>query len=313
MAELMVAKSYTNWEKVGKPFEKSGKLYQRVKEKCDRCMKGVYVCRVENGQPVPHPAYGGVCLKCRGVGYQIKEVRLYTQEEFERMERANERARQKKAEEQEKKMKAEFAQRRADWLEKNNFDADGYTYIITGDSYSIKDELKAGGWRFDSVIKWHKADPAGYEDRVIKINVDDCFENSAWGDYHYKTGAKDYIDNLIAATQPESTSEWIGEVGDKLKDLPVQLVRKYSFDGKYGTTTVYTFQTKEENLLTWFSSTFQPYDVGEWMKIKYTTIKDHNEYKGVKSTVITRTKLVNIEPSQEVFEEYNWENEVLNG
>ena len=27
-------------------------------------------------------------------------------------------------------------------MRKNNFDTDGYTYIITGDSYSIKDELK---------------------------------------------------------------------------------------------------------------------------------------------------------------------------
>lgn len=312
MAELMVAKSYTG-AKILKQFEKGGKPYATIQIKCDRCTKGIYAIGVENGQIKPHPVANGVCFKCGGTGYLTKDVRLYTEKELESMERANERARQKKAEEQEKKMKAEFAQRKADWLEKNNFSTDGYTYIITGDSYSIKDELKAGGWRFDPVIKWHKADPAGYEDRVIKINVEDCFEGSAWGDYHYKIGAKDYIDNLLAAAQPKSTSEWIGEVGDKLKDLPVQLVRKYSFDGKYGTTTVYTFQTKEGNLLTWFSSTFQPYDIGEWMKIKYTTIKDHNEYKGVKSTVITRTKLVNIDPAQEVYDEYNWENEFLNG
>lgn len=310
----MTAKSYSDWTRIGEPFEKGGKLYQKVKGKCERCGGlGIIVARVENGQPIPIPVDGGICYACKGDKYITKDVRLYTEQEFERMEAANERSRQKKVEEQEKKMKAEFAQRRADWLEKNNFSADGYTYIITGDSYSIKDELKAGGWRFDPVIKWHKADPAGYEDRVIKIYVEDCFEGSAWGDYHYKTGSKDYIDNLLAAAQPKSTSEWIGAVGDKLKDVKVQLTRKYSFDGKYGVTTVYNFVTEDGNNLTWFSSTYQPYDIGEWMKIKYTTIKDHNEYKGVKSTVITRTKLVNIDPAQEVYDEYNWENEILNG
>ena len=110
-----------------------------------------------------------------------------------------------------------------------------------------------------------------------------------------------------------STSTWIGEVGDKLKDIKVKLTRKYNFNGKYGVTTVYNFVTEDGNNLTWFSSTYQPYDIGEWVKIKYTTIKDHSEYKGVKSTIITRTKLVNINPAVEVYDEYNWENEILNG
>ena len=292
--KLMTAKSYRHGEII-KIFEKNGKPYGTVKLKCERCVNGVFPAGVENGQIKPHPNANGVCFACGGIGYTTKDVRLYTEAEIERMEQNNERARQKKMAEQEQKMKAEFETKRKEWLAKNNFSEDGYTYIITGDSYSIKDELKANGWRYDSVTKWHKADPAGYEDRVIKIHVDDCYECSAWGEYHYITGAKDKIDNLLAGTQPQETSEWIGEAGDKLTDLKVQLVRKYSFDGKFGTTTVYTFRTEDGDLLTWFSSTFQPYDVNDWMKIKTTTIKDHNEYKGVKSTVITRAKLVDID------------------
>ena len=288
----MTAKSYSNWTRIGEPFEKGGKLYQKVKGKCERCGGlGIIVARVENGQPIPIPVDGGICYNCKGDKYITKDVRLYTEQEFERMEAANERSRQKKAEEQEKKMKAEFAQRKADWLEKNNFSADGYTYIITGDSYSIKDELKAGGWRFDPVIKWHKADPAGYEDRVIKINVEDCFEGSAWGDYHYKTGSKDYIDNLLAAAQPKVDSEWIGEVGDKITNIKVQLVRKYTMDGKYGVTTLYGFQDENGNIINWWSSTFQEIEQGQWTTIIHATIKKLDEYKGVKQTVITRAKL----------------------
>lgn len=290
--KLMTAKSYSDWTRIGNPFEKGGKLYQKVKGKCERCGGlGIIVARVENGQPIPIPVDGGICYACKGNKYITKEVRLYTEQEFERMEAANERAHQKKVEEQEKKMKAEFAQRKANWLEKNNFNADGYTYIITGDSYSIKDELKAGGWRFDPVIKWHKADPAGYEDRVVKIYVEDCFEGSAWGDYHYKTGSKDYIDNLLAATQPQVDSDWIGEVGDKITNIKVQLIRKYTMDGKYGVTTLYGFQDESGNIINWWSSTFQEVELNDWVMIIRATIKKLDEYKNVKQTIITRAKL----------------------
>lgn len=309
--KLMVAKSYRGAERVGEPFEKNGKLYQKIKEKCDRCSgHGIIVARVENGQPIPIPVDGGICYSCWGKGYFIKEVRLYTEQEYERMEAANERARQKKAEEREAKMKAEFAGNRIKWLDENGFNADEVTYIYAGaDSYQIKDELKDAGFRFSSTLKWHKATrDEKYADNLIEVKFDEVCTMSAWGKGSYNVGAQKIVEEKIAAAQPKSTSEWIGEVGDKLKDIKVQLTRKYSFDSKYGITTVYNFVTEDGNNLTWFSSTYQPYDIGEWVKIKYTTIKDHSEYKGIKSTVITRTKLVNINPAVEVYDEYNWEN-----
>lgn len=314
--KLMVAKSYRGAERVGEPFEKNGKLYTKVKEKCDRCSgHGIIVARVENGQPIPIPVDGGICYSCWGKGYFIKEVRLYTEQEYERMEAANEKARQKKVEEREAKMKAEFAGNRIKWLDENGFNADEITYIYIGaDSYQIKDELKDAGFRFSANLKWHKATKdEKYADHLIEVKLSDIAEWGAWGKASFNRDAQKIVEEKIAAVQPKSTSEWIGKVGDKLKDIKVQLTRKYSFDGKYGVTTVYNFVTEDGNNLTWFSSTYQPYDIGEWMKIKYTTIKDHNEYKGVKSTVITRTKLVNIDPGQEMYDKYNWENEILNG
>lgn len=291
MAELMVAKSYKG-SKILKQFEKGGRLYATIQIQCDRCTKGIYAIGVENGQIKPHPVANGVCFKCGGTGYLTKDVRLYTEKELEAMERANERSRQKKAEEQEQKMKAEFEEKRLAWLEKNNFNIDGYTYIYIGsDSYSIKDELKANGWRYDPVIKWHKADPAGYEDKAILRHVEEYFEPSAWGDYHYKEGAKELADKLFAATQPKVESNWIGEVGDKITDLKVQLIRKYTMDGKYGLTTLYGFQDENGNIINWWSSTFQEIEINDWTTIVRGTIKKLDEYKGVKQTVVTRCKL----------------------
>lgn len=289
----MTAKTYTDWERIGEPFDKNGKLYQKVKTKCPRCGGlGIVVARVENGQPIPIPVDQGICYQCAGARYLTKEVRLYTEAEFQRMEELNEKNRIKREQEKEAKWEKEFAETKKEWLAHNGFSEDGYTYIVTGNSFSIKDELKAAGWRYDPVLKWHKADPTGYEDRVIKFHVDQLFEFSAWGKGHYILGCKEIIDKALAATQPQSTSTWIGEVGEKIKGIKVKLINKYSFETRHGMSTVYNFEDKEGNVLVWFSSTIQQVEPGEWYTIKYGTVKDHSEYKDVKQTILTRCKLV---------------------
>ena len=47
---MRVAKSYEGYEyDETKAYEKNGKIYVSARCKCDRCTKGVYVTRVENG------------------------------------------------------------------------------------------------------------------------------------------------------------------------------------------------------------------------------------------------------------------------
>lgn len=292
--KLMVAKSYANCQRVGEPFEKNGKPYIKIKEKCDRCSgHGIIVARVENGQLIPIPVDNGVCYACGGKGYYIKEVRLYTEKELESMERANEKARQKKAEEREAKMKAEFAGNRIKWLDENGFNADEVTYIYAGaDSYQIKDELKDAGFRFSANLKWHKATrDEKYADNLIEVKLGDIAQWSAWGKASFNVGAQKIVEEKIAAVQPESTSEWIGEVGDKVKDIKVQLIRKYSMDGRYGLTTLYSFQDESGNILNWWTTSYKEIEIGQWTTIKTATIKKLDEYKGVKQTVLTRARL----------------------
>ena len=287
----MTAKSYRHGEIV-KTYEKGGKPYGTVKLPCDRCVKGVYVVGVENGQLKPHPVANGVCFKCGGLGYELKDVRLYTEKELETMERNNENAKAKRLAEQEKKMKAEFAATRSKWLTDNGWSQDGVSYVVTGDSYSIKEELKEAGFRYDPVMRWHKAEfDEKYADRLVEIKLDDVCDISAWGKGSYRIEAQKFINEKIAGPQVESTSRWIGEVGEKIKDLKVQLIKKYSFETKYGYTTLYSFQTEEGDILNWFTTTFQEVEVNDWCIIKYATIKKHDEYKGAKNTVITRAKL----------------------
>lgn len=286
------AKTYEGAKWIGKSFEKNGKMYQKIEMKCDRCSGlGIIVARVENGQPIPIPVDNGICYACYGTGKFTKEVRLYTEKEYEQMERNNEKARQKKMAEQEKKMKEEYAQKREAWLKRNGFNKNNTTFVVTGETYSIKDELKAKGYKFDSVLKWHKDSiDDEYKDRSVEVKLDDVIEISAWGEGHYKTGAFDYIEKLIVGTPSNSTSDWIGEVGGKIKDLSVTLIKRTSFQGAYGLTNIYNFVDDAGNRLSWFTSTFPQIEEGSKVTITYTSIKKHDEYKGEKITVILRPK-----------------------
>ena len=292
MTDYFVSNTYKDWERIGSPYDKNGKLYTKVKCICDRCVKGVYICRVENNQPVPHPAYGGVCLKCGGTGYLTKEIRLYTAKEFETKEKAAARTKEKKAAELEAKMKAEYFTKKAEWMEKNGFNAEGVTYIITGDSYSIKEKLKDAGWKFDSVLLWHKADPAGYEDRVIKVQDNEVIEYSAWGEGHFLSGSKDIVMKKMLPEEVKNLT-FVGIVGDKLKNYHVTFTRKGSFCSRFGLTNIYEFRDKDGNYLNWFTTCNIQFEIGDMLNLS-GTIKEHKEYRGIPQTIVTRCKLSSI-------------------
>lgn len=314
MSKYMVAKSFQSAERIGEPFDKNGKLYTKIKEICPRCGGlGIIVSRVENGQPIPIPVDGGICYECQGARFLYKEVRLYTEAELATMERNAERARQKKEEEYKRKMQEEFADNEREWKTQNGWSEDGITYVVTGNSYSIKDELKQNGFRYDPVLRWHKATKdEKYTDRLIEIKLDDVVEISAWGKGHYKTNAKDIVNKALAATQPEVHSEWIGEVGEKIKGIKVQLVKKYTTETRYGLNTLYSFQTKEGNILNWWTTTFQAVEINDWVTIKYATIKKLDTHKDVKNTIITRAKLINTREEKDRFEQEKLEWECIN-
>lgn len=290
--DYALAPSYRDWETIGTPIVENGKMYSKIKKKCDRCVNGVYICRIENGQPVPHPNAQGVCFQCGGTGFITKKVRLYTVEEAAKMEQKNEAARIKRQQEQEKKMKEEYSAKKEKWLEDNGFSAEGVTYVAAGDTYPIKDELKAAGFIFSPVLKWHKAElDSTYE--CIPIKVEDIVEFSAWGTGCYKLGAGDLVNERLNATLPQSNSEWVGEIGARIT-ITVTFVKKHGFMGRFGPSTVYTFEDNDGNLFTWFSTVEVKKEIGETF-ILTGTVKEHSEYKNIKSTVLSRCKIKEVE------------------
>lgn len=292
---MRVANSYVGYEyDETKAYEKNGKMYVSARCKCDRCTKGVYVTRVENGQPVPHPAYGGVCLKCGGSGEIVKEIRLYTDKEFESMERANAKANEKKAAEREQKMKAEYADKRAKWLEENCFNENLTTFVyFPADSFEVKDSLKDAGFRFSKNLLWHIANiPEGYEDKVVEITLDQVAEIGAWGEGFYRPDARAFVDDMLKSCRPveESTSEWLFEEKERFYDYAVVLKSVRGMETRYGYTQLVKFEDANGNILQWWTAVEIKAEVGDQVLLT-GSVKAHDEYKGVKSTTVTRCKI----------------------
>ena len=292
---MRVAKSYVGYEyDETKAYEKNGKMYVSARCKCDRCTKGVYVTRVENGQLIPHPAFGGVCLKCGGSGFITKEVRLYTDKEFEQMEKASIKAVEKREAAREQKMKAEYADKRAKWLEENCFNENLTTFVyFPADSFEVKDSLKDAGFHFSKNLLWHIANiPEGYEDKVVEIALNQVAEIGAWGEGFYRPGARTFVDDILKNCRPieESTSEWLFEEKERFYDYAVVLKSVRGMETRFGWTQLVKFEDADGNILQWWTAVEIKAEVGDQVLLT-GTVKAHDEYKGVKSTTVTRCKI----------------------
>lgn len=90
----------------------------------------------------------------------------------------------------------------------------------------------------------------------------------------------------------ELQNAWVGNVGDRIEtEAKVKSVRWT--ESAYGSTTIYTLVNRVGYVFKWFASRDALGDkaTDEYFAIK-GTIKKHDEYQGLKSTVLTRCSLV---------------------
>lgn len=280
--EWKVAPSYQNW-KIEAVDEKAKKI--RVTETCWKCGgSGVY-------------AWFGTCFACNGAGKFTKWVKAYTPEEYDRYIQAQERAKEKKAEKlelerQEKLNKSEENQK--ELLTKWGYDTENPLIWLVGggNTYEIKDQLKESGCKFNPKFGWycsHEFDvPVGYD--LVSINFFDVY---TWFPlakrFELNDNAKEIADAAKKALEPESHSEYIGEIKERLRDLQVKLISEREIDSYYGTSILYTF-AQDENILVWFCSG-KPIDkeinIGDEILLT-GTVKAHDEYNGIKQTKLNR-------------------------
>lgn len=88
-------------------------------------------------------------------------------------------------------------------------------------------------------------------------------------------------------------TRWIGEVGERVRDLPVTVKFTKEVFNRFGASMLVTFRDEDGNTLKTFGTGSSLYKLGkEGEKVFLTgTIKSHDEWKGEKQTMFTRVKL----------------------
>lgn len=287
---MKVAKSYKDYNfDLNKAYKNNkGKLVVDATCKCDRCGgSGKAIARVVNGIPIPFPNDGGVCYKCDGTGYIKKTIRVYTEEEFEKIEKTQ----SKRAEERAAALEEKYEQKKEQWFIRNGFNEEKITYIYFPlDSYDIKEELKAAGFKYNPILLWHAAEvPDEYSDKCILVSFDEVAEMDIFGAGAYKVEAKSLVEEKLKEARPASKSKWIGEEKEKIAELPVILASIRTFEGYYGQSQIIKF-LNEDNVIIWFTATNIKFEIGDSLLLS-GTIKKLETYKDRAQTVMTRCQL----------------------
>lgn len=97
--------------------------------------------------------------------------------------------------------------------------------------------------------------------------------------------------------QQEAPSGHIGEIGEKITNIPVTIINKMSFDGTWNVQTMLIMRADDTgHILKWVSASAPQevggvkVEIGTKLVIDRATVKKHAEYQGVSQTDIIRVK-----------------------
>lgn len=240
---------------------------------------------------------GYTCWECGGTGmrHSPKIYKEYTPEYEEKL-----KAKRLKAQEKRIAEKREKAQElNAEFYTRNGFDQDGNMWIVLGNSFEIKEELKALGCKFSSQLScWHTDhELEGYE--TLKLNASEMYEIDDAGVYLWQwlrvNETRELIDlaNKKLKASESASSIHVGTVGEKI-EIKAELTAVHWYDTRINyhniTTWFYTFKDESGNVFIWKTQKCIDEMAGDHVMIK-GTIKAHSEYNDVKQTELMRCKI----------------------
>ena len=288
MEKIFVADSYKDGTIIGEPFDNAkGKRYVKVKIACPRCGG--------SGNYSYNQMDGTMCYGCMGSGHVIESVRAYTEKEYNRMVSANAKAKERREAAKEAKKQELIAN--ADKYKhevalKLGFNENEKVYLIYGDdTYAIKNKLKELGARFDPTLKWFVSNPVelpeGYS--FCEMSFDELYDYNAVAKWaNFKENAKEIVSKKINELVGPSTSVFYPAAEkNRIRNITAKISNIRGFEGMYGYTYVYTF-TSGDYVFVWMTAKALP-DMTVGNTVDLTgTIKEFNEYLGVKNTYLTR-------------------------
>lgn len=177
------------------------------------------------------------------------------------------------------------------FIEWDNFDENGCTWIAVGNTFPIKDELKKAGAKFNKELGWHFKEETT-EFKVVPVMVYDVVEKLTDGRYTYKETVYDYIKSIQDKYVEHTNSNWVGTVGQMLNAF-VTLKDVHQFNGAFGLTNVFTFKDEFDNSIVWITASAVNLKIGTSYSLR-GTIKAHNEFRGDKQTMVSRCKCMEV-------------------
>lgn len=292
-------KEETNMKKLIKVDHNGTKFYEELIP-CPRCStgsqsNGIYYTGVCNGELIPSHVNAGICFQCNGSGVFLEKTKEYTPEHEAELQRAREKREEKRRAE----ARAKAQERNLAWLRKEGFSDEGCIWIILGDSYSIREQLKEQGCRFNGLLGWHSSKELP-EIPTAKLTADDLADVDVDGRYFWgcysdvveKCNAKreEYRLNNIPA------SEHIGTIGEKI-EIRAKLNGWHTYTTTFNyrkiTHWIYTFTDEKGNQLIWNTTACIDADEGDSVIVK-GTIKAHGEFRNIKQTELQRCKITKI-------------------
>lgn len=265
--------------------DKFGTKTYKVVRPCSRCGG---LGRIDHFRYIS----GGICFKCNGAGIEEGIEKEFTEERRAQLDAQAKRRAERKAEKELQERLANKEAHNKEFFESHGFNAEGVGYVCVGNTYPKKEEIKANGGKWESLLcVWIM--PKSLEGvETVKTFVATIYELSGIGEYlPYINGES--CPNFQEEYNSKNT-EYVGEIGQKLT-ITVEIKRIFYHDyelsyGVHAESTLLIMEDDEGHCVTWKASKWLD-DVKEGDKITISgKIKDHDTYNGIKQTVLTRCK-----------------------
>ena len=245
MNNFYVAKSYTDWTRETEPYEANGRMYIKV-----RSPKGV-----------------------------SKQVRAYTEQEYQRLYG-----------------KPALATVQPDGdialphKVKNILGfQEGYIWIFKGDIEQAEYWFsKTPECRFHVTWGWYIVST-----ETVPFDMPSCIQTvqlpwekvgNADGTLLPKATIVQAIDELLYSGHP---SKFQGNIGERLERTLVLVNTIDLGENQYGSSQMYCFEDLEQNQYAWITGVKKSWATGEELHLR-GTVKNHDIYKNVKRTLLTR-------------------------
>lgn len=246
--KYLVAKSYQNFQQIGEEFIINGKTYIQIQVKQNK----------------------------------IKTVRTYSTKEYNKIYSKDKQNTIKPKEKL-------FVQDIYTSPQKNALGfIDGFITIFKGNTFEYKDWFSTSKARYARTWGWYfistEPVPADLPIDITPIKLKWELVGNENGTLKPEEEVIKAVEDLIYSDE-NNKSEYVGSIGDRI-EITITVIKAIELETRYGRSTMHIFEDADGNVYVWNTAS-KSWSEGTVKTIK-GSIKDHQTYKGVKQTILTR-------------------------